>query len=456
MAPTDKIRLIVLNFNGGDHVLRCVKHLYALDWPMDQLEIVVIDNASEDGSAARLAEAFPFIKLLRLPTNDGFPANNLAMRDLRGIRYVGLINNDAFVTPRFLAPLVAELDRDPALGAVSPLIVFEQQFVEVALDSSVSRAGRGDPRGLGVCVSGLEVEGEDVWTRAHFASGGHGTESSRTGSYEWTAGRAVLRVPVTRRRPMPVSARIRLSATEPKAVQISSVDAIETREIGVGRDQVWHEIELSGPLHDVVNNAGSIVFTDGYGADRGMGELDTGQFGEPVDLFAWCGGAVLLRPAYLEAVGLFDERFFLYYEDTDLSWRGRARGWSYRFVPESVVRHLHAASSIEGSERFSYYTERNRLTMVLKNAPWSMVRRVTRRYLKNTYDAFRRDVLTALARRRRPNTVPVVRRTKAFAGFVGLAPVMLIERRRVRRRQVVPDGELLGQLVDPAAGDRAS
>ena len=43
-------------------------------------------------------------------------------------------------------------------------------------------------------------------------------------------------------------------------------------------------------------------------------------------MFAWCGGAVLLRREYLDDVGIFDERLFLYYEDTDLSWRGTAQG----------------------------------------------------------------------------------------------------------------------------------
>ena len=79
----------------------------------------------------------------------------------------------------------------------------------------------------------------------------------------------------------------------------------------------------------------------------------------PADVFAWCGGSVLFRPSYLADVGLFDERFFLYYEDTDLSWRGAARGWRYRYVPEAVTRHVHAASTGEGSPVFQYYVERH-------------------------------------------------------------------------------------------------
>ena len=62
-------------------------------------------------------------------------------------------------------------------------------------------------------------------------------------------------------------------------------------------------------------------------------------------MWGWCGAAVLLRRRYLEEVGRFDERLFMYAEDADLSWRGARRGWRYRYVPTSVVRHEHRASS---------------------------------------------------------------------------------------------------------------
>ena len=75
---------------------------------------------------------------------------------------------------------------------------------------------------------------------------------------------------------------------------------------------------------------------------------------EPVEVFGWCGGAVLLRPRYLADVGLLDERYFAYYEDFDMSWRGRLRGWRYRYVPDSVVHHRHAAGLGVGSERFRF------------------------------------------------------------------------------------------------------
>ena len=182
---------------------------------------------------------------------------------------------------------------------------------------------------------------------------------------------ALVRVP-TRTDSSIANVEILLSAPEPKQVTLRSGTSSVT--IPVDSESIWCPVPLEGEPYDVVNNAGSVVLTDGHGADRGFGMPDGEQFGEEEELFAWCGGAVLLRSDYLADVGLLDERFFLYYEDTDLSWRGRARGWKYQFVPDATVRHVHAATTVEGSASFAYFTERNRLLMLLKNAPMPMVR----------------------------------------------------------------------------------
>lgn len=448
------VRLVVLNYNGGAEVLRCVQHLLDVDWPADELEVVVIDNASTDGSLEQIQRRFPSVRTIGLPTNDGFPANNLALRDLGAVRYVGLVNNDAFVEPDYLRPLVETLDADPTLGAASPLMVFERQFVDITLETTAARAGRGDPRALGVMVSGLRVDGDDAWRSAQLASGGYGAETSSAtsasgGRYEWTSERAVVRIPVVRGASLPGTVQIRLSAIGAKRVTVTS-GSTQT-QLAVDDTPAWLTVGLDGVPYDLVNNAGSVVAPDGYGADRGFGEpveeWRAGPDGDGRDVFAWCGGAVLLRPSYLADVGLFDERFFLYYEDTDLSWRGQARGWRYRYVPSAVVRHLHAASSIEGSERFAFCTERNRLLMLFKNAPRSVVLGALWAFKRQTYDALRRDVLTAVVRRRRPNVVPVRRRLRALVGFAWMAPRLAWARARIRREQTVSDADLAARLA---------
>jgi GT2 family glycosyltransferase len=67
-------------------------------------------------------------------------------------------------------------------------------------------------------------------------------------------------------------------------------------------------------------------------------------------------------------LGGFDERFFMYYEDVDLSWRMRRNGLHIVFEPRSVVRHIHAGSSGEWSPSFRYHVTRNYRLNGFKNA----------------------------------------------------------------------------------------
>ncbi len=75
-----------------------------------------------------------------------------------------------------------------------------------------------------------------------------------------------------------------------------------------------------------------------------------------------------MRTSLGHELGWFDDDFFLYYEDTDLSWRIRARGYSIRYEPAAVLRHVHAATSEEWSPLFVFHVDRNRLLMLTKDA----------------------------------------------------------------------------------------
>jgi GT2 family glycosyltransferase len=187
---------------------------------------------------------------------------------------------------------------------------------------------------------------------------------------------------------------------------------------------------------------GSVLLADGHGADRGYLERDRGQFDQVEEVFAWCGAAVLLSRRYLEQVGLFEERFFLYYEDFDLSWRGRAQGWRYVYVPASVVRHVHSASSVEGSRLFQYYDERNRLLTLTRNAPPGLALREAGRHLLITGSYARRDIIVPLAHRRPVSVETVRRRMRAYGAYVRMVPEALAERRRLAARGRLADEEL--------------
>ena len=187
----------------------------------------------------------------------------------------------------------------------------------------------------------------------------------------------------------------------------------------------WIDVSLAGEPFDVVNNVGSVLLPRGHAADRGFLQRDTGQFEEPEEVFAWSGTSVLLRRAYLEDVGLFDPRLFAYYEDLDLAWRGRARGWRYLYVPGSVVRHAHAATSIVGSAFFDYHVERNRLLVSVKNAPAAYALGAVGESLRVTGLHVERDVVRRLRTGKRPTSTFLRRRARAFGGFLRGLPSAL-------------------------------
>ncbi len=422
------VRVVVLNYNGGDDVGRALDALARLRFD-GQVEVVVIDNASTDGSADAVVAAHPEVRLVRNPTNVGFGANNEALVDLDGVDYVALLNNDAFVEPGWLTPLVDALEADGGLGAAQSKILLDPRFVEVAIETTPT-SRRYDARTFGVQIRGLRVDGGDAWDRAHVADGGHGRQLDGGAAVEWTAPSAVLRAPVEGPSfEAPELVDVLIASDTVKTVKLSGgAEAVEV-EVGHSLDPTWVTVPIRGEPFDVINSAGGLVLADGAAADRGFLEPDRGQYDDAVDLDAWCGGSVLLRPNYLVDVGRLDARFFLYYEDTDLSARGRAQLWRYRYVPDSVVRHVHAAGSGEASRVLRWHVERNRLLFVTKNAPVAVAARAVMRHPLSTLSYARRDVVGARLDHRPVDTSTVRMRLSAYASYLRLAPAMLADRR---------------------------
>jgi GT2 family glycosyltransferase len=421
------VGVVVVNYNGGELTLECLRSLLATDWPADRLRVVLVDNASSDGIVDRVRTELRVVKVIESPVNGGFGAGcNLGIRALAGTDFVALVNNDATVSPGWLRPLVAALDDDPALGAACPKILFAGTFRPIELRADTVVRGRGDARPLGVLVSGAEVDGVDVWRRTQLVDGFWGIEGDGGDTNaQWSGGAAQLRVPAVGTG-LETSSLL-LSADREVAVTLSSGD--RTVEHLVGPSPRFYDVPLGGPALEVINNVGTVLTDDGYGADRGFREPDRGQYEHEEDVFAWCGGAVLLRGQYLEDVGLFDERLFLYYEDLELSWRGAKRGWRYRYVPASVVRHVHAASSVDGSALKRYYDERNHLLVLARHASLARAARAAARSLLVTGSYARRDVVAPVLAGRPVRMRVPKDRLGAFGGFARLLPATIAARR---------------------------
>ncbi|WP_165372773.1 glycosyltransferase family 2 protein [Pengzhenrongella frigida] len=139
----------------------------------------------------------------------------------------------------------------------------------------------------------------------------------------------------------------------------------------------WVRVDAGAGV-TLLNSTGNEVTVSGNGRDRDWLAPSDGP-GAPADVFGFNGGCAALRRLALDDVGLLDETLFVYYEDSELSWRLRRGGWSVRHVDEARTVHDHAASSGERSTVFLDNNERNRLSVALMHAPWPVVGRGTAR-----------------------------------------------------------------------------
>jgi hypothetical protein len=211
---------IVLNWNGWQDTLACLASLMIQDYP--NLVVVVVDNCSTNDSVAKIAQAYPSIRLLETDANLGFSAgNNVGVRLAldHGAEYVWLLNNDTIAPPDTATKLVAKALAEPQAGEVGTVLY-------------------------------------------HMHSPGTVQAWGGAALYPW------------------VFYRARLITTPHK-------------------------------------------------------------FGENTALMA---ASVLLRRETLLEVGLLDEGFFMYYEDSDLSFRIRNAGWTLAVAEDTAVLHKEGAS----------------------------------------------------------------------------------------------------------------
>jgi len=242
------VSAVIIDFNSGRYLDRCMAALNAQTYR--ELEVIFVDNGSQDGSVARLREwaSAGHIRLFE-GTNVGFSkANNLAIRKSRG-EFVLALNADAFLEPDYLQKCVAAMSESANIGIVVGKLLSE-------------------------------------------------------------------------------------------------------------RDQ------------SVIDSAGFYIYREGLPVDRGFGQKDVGQFDRREFVDGACAAASLYRRAALDAISadgqFFNESFFAYVEDVELSFRAACAGWRTLYIPEAVAYHVRGGSSQSVSEFATFLNERN-LRVFLRN-----------------------------------------------------------------------------------------
>lgn len=236
-----RLSVVIVSWNTRELLAECLASIEAYP-PLGEVEVIVVDNASQDGSAEMVARRFPTVRVIANATNVGFPAaNNQAIEASTG-RYVLLLNSDAAVLPGALDTMLCFMDAQPKVGALGAKL--------------------------------LNPDGSFQASYANFPS-------LATELFLMTGASRILIGPYAPSpRPRPNEAA------------------------------------------------------------------------RPVD---WVGGAAMLvRASALASVGLMDEGYFLYSEETDWCWRFWQAGWEVWYVPDAAVIH-HGGASTRQVSAPSYY-----------------------------------------------------------------------------------------------------
>jgi len=243
------VSIVILNYNAGTLLLRCLKSVFESTYP--NFEVVLVDNASTDGSIECAEREFSCRKNLRIiknPRNMGFAeGNNIGFKATRG-DFVVFLNPDTRVEPSWLNEMVSVLESDPSLGACQCKILLMD-----------------DPQRI---------------------------------------------------------------------------------------DSIGGYLDFFGFPYSI----------------NSYNEKDEGQYVDIREIFVAKGTCICLKRKVIEEVGLFDPLFFILYEENDLCWRIRLRGYRIVFAPHAVIYHKtgYSASMIDPALP-TFFATRNSLITLMKN-----------------------------------------------------------------------------------------
>lgn len=135
MEKTPLVHAIVLNWNSYEDSTACVRSLEEIDYP--HLKILIVDNASRDGSETILKKRFPVYPFLQTGRNRGYgDGNNLGIRHAlsQGAEYVWILNPDVVVEKNSLPIMMEAMEADPSIGIASPRVILKSPTKAFEID----------------------------------------------------------------------------------------------------------------------------------------------------------------------------------------------------------------------------------------------------------------------------------------------------------------------------------
>ncbi len=282
-----KVSFVILNYNGKEDTLECLESIGNILLPKDtRIEIIVVDNASTDGSLAAVKKQFPNAAIIANKENLGYSkGNNMGIKYAleNGAGFIVIMNNDTIVDKNLIAEFLKSAEKDENIGIVVPKIYFAKGY-----EFHKNRYKKEDQ-----------------------------------GKVFWYAG-------------------------------------------------------------------GTMDWANIIGRHKGVDEVDKGQYDKEEETEFATGCCMLVKSEVFKKIGLFNEKYFLYYEDNDFSQKAKKAGYKIIYSPKAIIWHKNAASAGgSGSNLQDYYITRNRMLFGIKYAPFksklALIKESLSLFLKGRY-----------------------------------------------------------------------
>ena len=316
------VSVIIPNWNGLKTIKKCLKSVFNQTYA--DIEVVVADNDSKDGSLDFIEKEFPKVRLVKNKENKGFPGgNNSALKEAKG-RYYMMLNNDTEMDKNCIAKCVETIGENARYGACATKFLLNSEPDTV------------DAAGIAVCLDGLSI--------------GRGRKE--------------------------------------KAV----------------------------------------------------------KYDKKQEVFFASDGACLYRKEMIDDIGLYDEDFFCYAEETDMGWRAQLRGWKCIYEPEAIVFHCHSASTGTYSPFKAFLVERNRLWVAVKNFPVPILLAgpfyTFARYAFQSFGAFSGQGAAGKFGEQFSKKELIVILLKVYISFFKTLPQTLRKRREIQKNKTITNKEI--------------
>jgi len=391
MKQNKFVSIIIVNYNGKDFLEEALSSIFEINYPKNLYEVIVVDNDSQDDSVDYIKKHFPKVILIESTKNLGFAGgNNLAIKKAKG-DYFAFINSDTKVDKNWLKYLVSSL-QEKNVGVASSKLLYHIPYVRLTIKSETHLKSNlykdSDFSPLGLVVEEIKRENHSTCSGCWYLDGFNPPEGENLIS-RWTNGNGEILLPVEHDEEkyqlifhgitsdFESKSKYEIFIND-KVISSGTIVSNNVKSINLKINKTANKNKLIW----LVQNTGNAILKNGLSRDIGsvikntdtelkeFYDFDNEYYDKKRKIVGLCGASFIIKKSIVKKIGLFNDDFFMYYEDVDLGLRVWKSGWDIVYEPRSIVYHKHKTTTDkEATIFFITLIKKNHLLFLLLHFP---------------------------------------------------------------------------------------